>query len=59
MFGFSIIKTKELQRLRDIDKSFTSIIRSKEETIESLMIRIEQLKVINERNGQEKKHITA
>lgn len=46
MLGISIVKTKELQRLRDIDEAFTSIIRSKEESIESLKVRIEQLKII-------------
>lgn len=45
MFGISIIKTKELQRLRQTDRIFTSIIRSKNESINSLQIRIEQLKV--------------
>ena len=47
MFGISIIKTKELKRLRHIDETFVSIIRSKDESINSLKVRIEQLKAIN------------
>ena len=50
MFGFRIIKAKELQRLIDIDETFVSIIRSKDESIESLKLRIEQLKVIMKQN---------
>jgi len=46
MLGISIVKTKELQRLRDIDETFISIIRSKDESIDSLKVRIEQLKII-------------
>jgi len=46
MLGISIIKTEELQRLRHIDEAFNSIIRSKEESIESLKIRIKQLKIL-------------
>ena len=46
MVGISIIKTKELERLRDIDEAFVSIIRSKDESINSLKVRIEQLKAI-------------
>ena len=56
MFGISIIKSKELRRLRDIDETFVSIIenkkeifesilKSKDESIDSLKIRIEQLKI--------------
>jgi uncharacterized protein (TIGR02145 family) len=51
MLGISIIKTSELQRLRHIDGAFNSLIsekdsilRSKEETIDSLKYRFAQLK---------------
>jgi hypothetical protein len=44
MLGLSILRTKELKRLRDIDETFNSIIRSKNESIESLKIIIKQLK---------------
>ena len=45
MFGISIIKTKELQRLRHIDETFVSSIRSKQDSIDSLKVIIEQLKL--------------
>lgn len=45
MFGISIIKTKELQRLRHIDEAFVSIIQSKDRLIDSLNLKIEQLKM--------------
>lgn len=45
MFGISIIKTEELQRLRDIDETFVSRVRSKDEELESLKVRFKQLKI--------------
>lgn len=51
-FKYSIIKTEELQRLRYIDEAFVSIIRSKDESIDSLKLRIEQLKTIMKQNKE-------
>ena len=45
MFGISIVKTKELKRLRDIDETFVASIRSKKESIAALRVIIKQLKV--------------
>ncbi len=36
MFGFSIIRTIELERMRNLDKSFNGIINLRDETIKHL-----------------------
>ena len=51
MFGFRIIKTKELQRLRHIDETFVASIRSKDESIASLWHFVLQLKKKVEREN--------
>lgn len=41
------IDRRELERLREIERMFDSLIRAKNEEIESLKCRIEQLKIIH------------
>lgn len=48
MFGFTIIKKKELKRLRNVDELFNSKIIEKEDTINNLKYQVDQFKIINE-----------
>jgi hypothetical protein len=51
MFGASIVKTKELARLRNIEESLNTILRQKDEEVERLKIQAEIWKRVSERTG--------
>lgn len=52
MFGFRFIRTKELQRLRNIDEVFSAQISKKNETIRLLEEKINSLTPRRDKSGK-------
>jgi hypothetical protein len=55
MLGLSIVKTKELARLRSIDESFNSTVWQKNEEIKHLKAQVEIWKSVSEKAGMQAK----
>jgi hypothetical protein len=58
MLGLSILKTKELERLRNIDEVFNPTIASYKKSIISLEERVKKLTRMRDSKGKFQKEIT-